>query len=94
MKNLLKIVTECVDKFSDQRHIDRSAAIIGGEAIILHGIPRTTLDIDILILIMTESEKEKTYDLASNIRRDKNLLKILNQGKRNNETVQLETIIK
>lgn len=28
--------------------IARFAAIIGGEAVILHGIPRTTLDLDIL----------------------------------------------
>jgi hypothetical protein len=28
----------------------RLAAIIGGEAFILNGIPRTTLDIDILVL--------------------------------------------
>jgi hypothetical protein len=49
MKNLLKIVTECVDKFSEQENIARLAAIIGGEAVILHGIPRTTLDLDILL---------------------------------------------
>ena len=49
MKNLLKIVTECIDKFSEQENIARLAAIIGGEAVILHGIPRTTLDVDILL---------------------------------------------
>jgi hypothetical protein len=49
MKNLLKIVTECIDKFSKEKDIIRRAAIIGGEAVILHGIPRTTIDIDILL---------------------------------------------
>jgi len=48
MKNLLKIVTKCIDEFSERKNITRVAAIIGGEAVILHGIPRTTLDIDIL----------------------------------------------
>ena len=48
MKNLLKIVTECIDKFAESKNVKRHAAIIGGEAVILHGIPRTTLDIDIL----------------------------------------------
>ena len=49
MKNLLKIVTECIDSFAERENINRLAAIIGGEAVILHGIPRTTLDIDILV---------------------------------------------
>ncbi len=49
MKNLLKIVTECIDSFAERKNINRLAAIIGGEAVILHGIPRTTLDIDILV---------------------------------------------
>lgn len=48
MKNLLKIVTNCIDKFAEQTNMTRLAAIIGGEAIILHGIPRTTIDLDIL----------------------------------------------
>jgi hypothetical protein len=43
MKDLLKTVTECIDKFSGQLNIKRFAAIIGGEAVILHGIPRTAL---------------------------------------------------
>ena len=46
MKNLLKIVTKCIDEFSERKNITRVAVIIGGEAVILHGIPRTTLDID------------------------------------------------
>ena len=50
MKSLLKIVTNCIDKFAEQANMTRLAAIIGGEAVILHGIPRTTLDIDILVL--------------------------------------------
>ncbi len=48
MENLLKIVTECIDEFSKQNNLPRLAAIIGGEAVIMHGIPRTTLDLDIL----------------------------------------------
>jgi len=48
MKSLLEIVTKCIDKFSEENHLTRLAAIIGGEAVILHGIPRTTLDLDIL----------------------------------------------
>jgi len=49
MKNLLKIVTKCIDKFSGKENISRLAAVIGGEAVILHGIPRTTIDVDILL---------------------------------------------
>jgi len=48
MENLLEIVTKCIDSFSERENITRFAAIIGGEAVILHGIPRTTLDLDIL----------------------------------------------
>ena len=48
MRNLLEIVTKCIDSFSEKMGIARFAAIIGGEAVILHGIPRTTLDLDIL----------------------------------------------
>ena len=50
MKNLLKIVTNCIDKCADKANMRRLAAIIEWEAVILHGIPRTTLDIDILVL--------------------------------------------
>jgi len=48
MKSLLKTVTKAIDSFSESRGLSRFAAIVGGEAIILHGIPRTTLDLDIL----------------------------------------------
>jgi len=48
MRNLLEIVTKCIDSFSKRENITRFAAIVGGEAVILHGIPRTTLDLDIL----------------------------------------------
>jgi len=48
MKNLLEIVTKCIDSFSEKMGVARFAAIIGGEAVILHGVPRTTLDLDIL----------------------------------------------
>ena len=88
MKNLLKIVTECVDKFSEQENIARLAAIIGGEAVILHGIPRTTLDVDILLfLVMGDSEKKITFELARSMRLDKNLSKILNEGRRRRKTM-------
>ena len=56
MKNLLKIVTECIDNFSINEGFSRLAAIIGGEAIILHGIPRTTIDIDILFYYQSNDE--------------------------------------
>jgi hypothetical protein len=48
MKSLLKIVTECIDSFSEQANVIRLAAIVVGEAVIMHGIPRTTIDVDIL----------------------------------------------
>ena len=51
MKNLLEIVTKRIDSFSKRENITRFAAIIGGEAVILHGIPRTTLDLDILYFL-------------------------------------------
>jgi len=56
MENLLKIVTECIDEFSKQNNLPRLAAIIGGEAVIMHGIPRTTLDLDILCFWQTDAE--------------------------------------
>ena len=56
MKSLLKIVTECIDKFTKKENISRLAAIIGGEAVILHGIPRTTIDIDILLFCDSEED--------------------------------------
>jgi hypothetical protein len=49
MRNLLKIVTKCIDKFSKESGTKRLAAIIGGEAVIMHGIPRTTLDLDLTL---------------------------------------------
>jgi len=57
MENLLNTVTEKIDKFCEKSDIKRLAAIIGGEAVILHGIPRTTLDVDILLFF----EHEKNY---------------------------------
>jgi hypothetical protein len=48
MKSLLKIVTDCIDSFSKQANVTRLAAIVGGEAVIMHGIPRTTIDLDVL----------------------------------------------
>jgi len=56
MKNLLKIVTKCIDKFSEKENIGRLAAIIGGEAVILHGIPRTTIDVDIQLFYGDEKD--------------------------------------
>ncbi len=41
-------MTECIDNFSKKANVTRLAAIIGGEAVILHGIPRTTLDVNTL----------------------------------------------
>ena len=54
MKSLLEIVTRCIDDFSEKEGIIRLAAIIGGEAVILHGVPRTTLDLDILFFLKDE----------------------------------------
>ncbi len=56
MKSLLKIVTECIDKFSEQANVTRLAAIVGGEAVIMHGIPRTTIDVDILLFCGDEKK--------------------------------------
>jgi len=39
-------------------------------------------DIRNLFLIMSDSEKDKTWDLARLIRRDKNLSRILTEGRR------------
>jgi hypothetical protein len=60
MKNLLEIVTKCIDEFSINRNITRRAAIIGGEGIILHGIPRTTLDVDIIFFCGDEKNNIKS----------------------------------
>lgn len=49
MQCLLKTVTRCADKFCEKVNMRRLGAIIGGEAVILHGIPRTTIDLDILL---------------------------------------------
>jgi hypothetical protein len=49
MKSLLKIVAECIGSFSEQAKVMRLAAIVGGEAVIMHGIPRTTIDVEILL---------------------------------------------
>ncbi len=56
MENLLKIVTECLDRFSEKFQTKRLAAIIGGEAVILHGIPRTTIDSDVLLHFENHSD--------------------------------------
>ena len=61
MKNLLKIVTKCIDKFSEKENIGRLAAIIGGEAVILHGIPRTTIDVDILLFYGDEEDYQNDF---------------------------------
>ena len=53
---MLKIVTKCIDKFSGKENISRLAAVIGGEAVILHGIPRTTIDVDILLFCGDEED--------------------------------------
>jgi len=56
MKSLLKIVTKCIDSFSEQANVVRLAAIVGGEAVIMHGIPRTTIDVDILLFCGDEKK--------------------------------------
>ena len=65
MKSLLKIVTDCIDNFSKQANVIRFAAIIGGEAVIMHGIPRTTIDLDVLFYCSDEknsiNELGKTF---------------------------------
>ncbi|RLC07501.1 MAG: hypothetical protein DRI57_25880 [Deltaproteobacteria bacterium] len=55
-------MTECIDKFAGQRNMRRLAAIIGGEAVILHGIPRTTLDLD--LLLFCEDEENHVSNLC------------------------------
>jgi hypothetical protein len=56
MKRLLKIVTKCIDSFSEQANVIRLAAIVGVEAVIMHGIPRTTIDVDILLFCGDEKK--------------------------------------
>ena len=56
MKSLLKIVTDCIDSFSKQANVTRLAAIVGGEAVIMHGIPRTTIDLDVLFFCGDEKK--------------------------------------
>jgi len=72
MKNLLKIVTNCIDKFADKANMTRLAAIIGGEAVILHGIPRTTIDLDILFFCGDEANNigSLVKKFASFLRKD------------------------
>jgi len=62
MKSLLKIVTDCIDSFSKQANVTRLAAIVGGEAVIMHGIPRTTIDLD--VLFYCGDEKKTISDTA------------------------------
>lgn len=59
MKSLLKIVTDCIDNFSKRANVTRFAAIIGGEAVIMHGIPRTTIDLDVLFYCGDEKNSIK-----------------------------------
>ncbi len=54
MKDLLKTVTACIDEFCAERNASRRAAIVGGEAVILHGVPRTTIDIDVLLAFVDQ----------------------------------------
>lgn len=51
MKDSLPIVTRHIDNFVAQNKTERLAAIIGGRAAILHGVPRVTIGIDILLFI-------------------------------------------
>lgn len=70
MKNLLRTATACVDAFCKQEGLTRHAAIVGGEAVILHGIPRTTIDIDILLTFMNQdgTSRDCTEELARFLR--------------------------
>ena len=77
MKSLLKIVTECIDKFSLKENIERLA----GLKLMAGGIQNEE-DIRNLFVVMDDSEKKKTWELARLIRRDKNLSKILSSRKR------------
>jgi len=61
MKSLLKTVTECIDKFSEQANVTRLASIVGGEAVIMHGIPRTTINVDILLFCGDEKKESIGY---------------------------------
>ena len=45
-------------------------------------------DIRNLFLVMTNSEKEKCFDLASSIKRDRNLSRILTSGRRRRTTME------
>jgi hypothetical protein len=49
-----------MDEFSINQNITRRSAIIGGEGIILHGIPRTTLDVDLLFFCGDEKNNIKS----------------------------------
>ena len=51
MKDLLPIVTNYVDTFTENNGVDRLAALIGGEAVIQHGFIRLTVDVDLLLFL-------------------------------------------
>ncbi|MBW1735758.1 MAG: hypothetical protein JRJ09_14125 [Deltaproteobacteria bacterium] len=65
MKSLLEIVTRSIDDFSEKEGIVRFGAIIGGEAVILHGVPRTTLDLD--ILFFAEDQRSRDDSLVKRL---------------------------
>jgi hypothetical protein len=67
MEDSLKIVTACIDAFSKREELTRHAAIIGGEAVILHGVPRTTIDVDVLVSFSDHDGEPKnpTRELSS-----------------------------
>ena len=49
MLNLEEIVRTAIDRFARENQIERMAALIGGQAVIMHGVPRTTLDTDAIL---------------------------------------------
>jgi len=50
-----------IDNFARKENTTRLAAIICGEAVILHGIPRTTLDLDILVYCGNEKTNVSNF---------------------------------
>lgn len=74
MKSLLKIVTECIDKFSEKEYLVGMKLMAGGV--------QDEEDIRNLFLVMSDSEKEEALGIARLIRRDKNLARVLSEGRR------------
>ena len=64
MRILKERLIDLLEIFATQQNISWRIALIGGEAIIMHGIPRVTIDTDFLLNF---SDKErKTINLTGN----------------------------